>query len=130
MFCAPPRQCRRGGTESLDRELLRESAGRRIGRGLNSVENLIANSIDRPQCSIRRSAGRRTDSRLGARSKFKTDEVLDQVLEEVDNIADPFAMYVPQAPLLLVVVLVAIPVENWRAFDKDYDEDCDEDSAS
>jgi len=56
--------------------------------------------------------------------------VLDQVLEEVDNIADPFAMYVPQAPLLLVVVLVAIPVENWRAFDKDYDEDCDEDSAS
>jgi len=63
-----------------------------LGRGLNSVENLIADSIDRQFRNLRRS------SRLGSRSKFKTEEVLDKVLDEVDDIANLFAMYAPQAP--------------------------------
>jgi len=35
---------------------------------------------------------------LGFRSKFKTGEVLDKVLDEVDDIANLLAMYAPQAP--------------------------------
>ena len=55
------------------------------------------------------------DSRSSVRSKFKIDEVPDQVLDEVHDIADPLAMCVPrglQCPIsvaILIVILVGSP---------------------
>jgi len=66
--------------KALGHNLLANSSANLLGRGLNYVENLIANSVERQVRGVRRS------SRLSSRSKFGIDGVRDSVLDEVGNI--------------------------------------------